>query len=371
MLASSTPSSSYSKSFWSSLLKRDVTRFVGIDIGVNRVCVASIGRSEEERNDNPSSASSLAWFSRTQFALPVDSSRPPDADLVDTVCETLSDRLPRCVDGERHLAAVALPLPWIHYETASANELEQSQKNCDAMFGASVFRSPAHLCSWPVWEGKPQRMVVATAELSACRIAETIARLGYQVQHILPHGVALIHAAQPLTTIVPSAVVLLEFYGGLVATAEAGPTDVQDLGTTGPSEVLHNRWTGHCGLCRPLPAFTQPSQVHADINQLEPWLEEIASEIDATMRYADRLTGKPKSSHPVLISGPVAQINGVDQLLATLLGRPVATWRFSSTRRPGGQSDPAGDVTFHDPSRAVAISLAHCAAWQYRSGGRG
>ncbi len=333
---------------WPRQWMQATTRFVGIDIGVDRVQVASFGSLDSRSTGVENPNASLSWLSRTEFELPIDPSRPPTPSLVDSICETLSECLPRCVDGERQVAALALPLPWIHYETVPSSELADSQAMCDSMFEASVFQSPAHLSHWPVCDGKQQQVVAAAAEFAACRVAEATASVGYRVQSILPHGVALIHAARELTSVAPHSVVLLERFGGLVCVNNA------------------NR----CGLCRALPACGQTDRSHEYIDQLEPWLEEIASEVTATSRYVARLAGRSNSHDPVLIAGSVAQIPGVDELLATLLGRPVATWRYASRIRPVGANDPDNDFTRLDPSRAVAISLAQCAASRFSIGGR-
>lgn len=337
MIASHIAPLTQQTSVWSRLRSKDITRYVGIDIGVDQVHVAVLGRPGSNEGGT---GSGIQWLSRARFQMPVDPFSPPAPDLVDTVCESLREKLPRCVDGERQLAAIALPLPWIHYETSPLTELKSGQANCQTMFGGSVFRSPAHVSNWPICEGKPEQVIAATAEQAACRVAQTISRLGYRVQCILPHGDALIRAAEPMAAVKPKCVVLLHRYGGLIATENYG----------------------RCGLCRSLPDCHLPEGLPEDAARVETWLEVIAAEIEATLRYVERLRGPAKHGGPVLVCGEMATIPGIDELLATMLDDPVAVWRYSIRLRPRGISDASSDVTRVDPARAVALSLAHAAA---------
>lgn len=323
---------------WSQLWRRDSTRFIGIDIGASEVHVSSLGPPSPQQITD--TRHSLRWCSRSRFDLPVNPFRPPSADLIDVICETLVDRLPRCVDGDRNIAAIALPTSWVHYETNLPAELEASRANCDTMFRESVFRSSAHVRHWPACDGSEQQVIAATAESAACRISQAIASIGYEVCSILPHGEALIHVAQETCSIDPCAVVALDWCGGIVATNNAGK----------------------CGLTRALPAFDVGNGIPTDVEQMESWLESIASEITATTRYVQRLSAQTPGKRPVLMCGNVAKVPGVDVALATMLGIPVASWRYSRRLRPVGAADPADDVTYHDPSRAVSVSLAYCAA---------
>lgn len=328
-----TISPSKSSFAWRQILRRTTTRFVGIDIGSREVRVSSVGSSNADRYNV------LQWDSRSRFELPIDPLRPPTTDLVDLVCDSLIEHLPRCVDGDRDFAAVSLPPSWIHYETASGNELDAVQTSCDAMFEKSVFRSAAHLCHWPICEDKPLSVVAATAESAACRVAQAVDEVGYEVTTMLPHGVALIQSAAATCSVDPSAVVFLDVDGGIVATNNEG----------------------RCGHCRALPGFDEGTRAF-DVDQLEPYLKLIADEVLATIRYVNRQSRQPATRQPILLCGDLAKTEGVDKLLATLTGLPVATWRYSRRNRPVGPNDPPDDVGFHDPSRAVSLSLAFCAA---------
>jgi hypothetical protein len=312
------------------------TRFVGIDIGIDRVKIATFG----SRYDQPrtfAGQSSLGWISQSEFLLPVDPQSPAQPDWVDLVADYLADRLPRCIEGDRNNAVIALPMPWIHYQTTPESEIAASQSQCDSMFSSSMFQSKAHLSKWPVVAGKGHYVIAATAESAACRVAESIASVGYQVQSILPHGVALVHAASALTSLTPSVVLLLESSGGLIASCDENG----------------------CGLCRTLPARRTQSEDQRFIDELEPWLQVIASEVEATSRYVDRLNGQVDRQSPVLICGRAAQIDGVDAALASMLGRPVATWRYAGRMRPRRQACEH-DQQHSDSSMAVSLSLAFC-----------
>ncbi|MCP4887443.1 MAG: hypothetical protein GY904_12610 [Planctomycetaceae bacterium] len=65
------------------------------------------------------------------------------------------------------------------------------------------------------------------------------------------------------------------------------------------------------------------------VSELEPWLQQVASEVTATFRYAGRLGGTVNPDLPLLLCGRVAEVPGVDSLLANLLGRPAANWRYA------------------------------------------
>ncbi len=321
---------------WLRRFVRDKTRYVGVDVGVDHVRVATFGTKHDSQGGADRAA--FSWLSQSEFPLPVDPQLPPQPDWVDLVVDCLRDRLPRCVDGELSAAVVALPIPWIHYQTTVEADISTSQSQCDAMFATSIFRSNAHLTKWRVTADKEQYVVAATAESAACRIAEVISEVGYRVQNILPHGIALLQAASPLTSMTPSAVCLLELSGSLVA--------------------MQNEYG--CGLCRNLPACDLATGERIYLEQIEPWLQEIATEVNATCRYAARLSGGLDAQSPVLICGRAAQIQGVDAAIATMLGRPVATWRYVGRSRP--RHHQLGlDAQSVDSSSAVSLSLAYCA----------
>ena len=301
----------------------------------------------------------------------------PPPDWVDLVAEQLADRLPRCMDGDRNHCVISLPLPWVHYQMSDVSELDSTQQQCDAMFSNSLFQCAAQVRQWPVVSGSDARMIAATAEDAASRIAEVVSSVGYQVEAVLPHGVALLHAAAELTSVQPAAVAIVEFSGGLVSVEEQSA----------------------CGLSRFLPACHLPADRRPCVDELEPWLQQIASEVNATFRYAARLGGTVDPGAPLLLCGRAAEIAGIDSQLATLLGRPVANWRYAGRSRPRcadsqhgfpdseeewlSQQDsglPSGqigqrvdEVAVSDAGAAVALSLAFSAVdfdGSWRSGAR-
>lgn len=312
------------------------TRYVGIDIGIDRVSVSVLGSTQQPSRSH-AGRSSCGWVSQSEFQLPVDPQAPVRPDWVDLVVDFIADRLPRCIEGDRNQAVIALPTPWIHYQTSPQAELAANQSQCDAMFSTSIFQSSAHIARWPVVAGKSQYMIAAVSEAAACRVAEAVASVGYRVRNIMPHGVALVHAASSLTSLEPSAVLLLETSGGLIAARDPYG----------------------CGLCRTLPACrVQPGDQYY-LDEIEPWLQLIASEVDATSRYVARLSGTRDDESPVLICGRAATIGGVDAALASMLGRPVATWRYTGRNRPHRQT-PGDDPQRSDSTTAVSLSLAFC-----------
>ena len=334
------------RSLRSSLISMPM-RYVGIDIGGSHVHVASMGPSRSVANSSRSGAKlPFQWLSRTEFELPTDPQQPSSDSLINDVCDTLIEKLPRCVDGERHIACLSLPIPWVHYETTNQNELEDCQKNCDTMFQESLFRSDAHLSHWPVCDGKPKQLVAATSKAAACRVAQAVTTAGFEVQHIVPHGVALLQSAAALTRIEAQVAVVLQQRGGVVAT------------TNGLQ----------CGMCRNLPAVGTTAASVQTIEDLDPWIETVAQEITATCRYAERIGVAFDFDRPVLLAGEIAEIDGVAETLASYTNLPIAVWRFAERLRPIGSIDAGHDARHRDPRRAVAVSLAYWAAHHLSKG---
>ena len=316
------------KASWWRRFRSGKATYVGIDIGVDSVDLSVFGRDAAHNG-------SLGWQSQTGFTLPVDPTSPPKPNWVDVVVDALDESLPRCVDAGEIVTYVSLPAPWIHYQTTTEAELALSKQQCDAMFSGSKFACPSHISSWPIVVGKEHRMVAATADSAACRVTEVIMDLGYQVQCILPQGVALLGAARELTTLSPSAMLLLEYSGALIAM---------------PSEA-------GCGLCRNIRGFDKPMSHTPSLAEIEPWLEEIAEELLASSRYVSRLGGRLDDRSPVMVCGSIATIQGVDSALASMLNRPVATWRYAGRQRPERQHS-VGTNMRGDAAHAVSLSLA-------------
>lgn len=293
--------------------------YVGIDIGVDHLEIAALGL-RSERSSKTRRTGSLAWRASWGVELPIEQSATPPTNWVDLIAERLADRLPRCMDGDRNHCVISLPLPWVHYQMSDVAELDTTHRQCNAMFSSSLFQCDAQMRHWPVALGGDARMVAATADDAASRIAEVVSSVGYQVEAILPHGVALIHAATDLTSVKPAAVAILEFSGGLVSVEERSA----------------------CGLSRYLPACELAVDRRPYVSELEPWLQQVASEVTATFRFADRLGGTVNPDLPLLLCGRVAEVPGVDSLLANLLGRPVANWRYAGRSRPRCSRSAAG-----------------------------
>jgi hypothetical protein len=329
MFTTTTPTPARSAFSWLNVGRAKASG-IGIDIGIDRVQISTF-----VPDPTRAGKSAYRWLTQAEFSLPIDPQQPPQPNWVDIVTSRLYDQLPRCIDGEQCMAVVALPIPWIHYQTAVATELQAAKAQCDAMFSHSIFHSQSHLTAWPIATGKEQVMATAIAETAACEIAEVISQVGYQVQAIMPHGAALLQSATALTSLRLAASLLLEFSGGLIA--------------------IRNE-DNACGLCRHLPACTVALSDRPDVVEFESWLQQLAFEFDATSRYVSRLTGQRNDRDPVLICGSVASIPGVDVALATMLGRPVAKWRYAGRSRPSRCEDDRRDASF-----AVSLSLASAA----------
>ncbi len=338
--------------FWrrSERLSANGTAFIGIDIGEHSVRVATLRSS-----DRP--ASEHAWVNRHQFELPTGREQDMTPQWLQGVLTAIHQRLPRCIEGETNVAAIALPIAWTHYQTVVGNDIPLTRHRCSEMFRQSVFQSAAHLCHWPVvgvHHGHPcgddQYVIAATAEQIACQVTDIASASGYNVQSILPHGVALAHAAESLTGIDAQAVLWLSHASVLIA-------------------VRHQ--TG-VGLTRTLPSLPekileldQPDRP-LDAHALRPYLTEIATEFKATARYAARADMRGSCRKPLLIAGPLAEIGGVDEIIATLTETPVAVWSYCGPDRPTTLAKHLDrDVEFVrrlDSSYAGALSLAWAAA---------
>ena len=327
--------------------------FVGIDIGVREANVVSL--AVESQRHRPKR---LHWRSLHSIPLEFDSSATMSPAWIESVMDSLASGLPRCVDGENNPAVISFPVPWVHYQVSVGKDLEEASRQCDEMFRASIFQSQAQIGYWPVvgtQHGMPneddQYVVAAIASRTACQIAESIANIGYNVQSILPHGVALVQSAKPLTSLDAQCVVMLGRDGGVIAV---------------------NHSTG-CGLCRTLPAL--PAQVldqaadrKLDMHDVRPWLSDVAAEINATLRYSQRANMGQRQALPVLICGDICGIEGLDNVVAQLTGLPVALWRYKSAARPNRRScqptptvPSRSEMASEDERYAAALSLAYLA----------
>ncbi|QEF99696.1 hypothetical protein Mal15_37620 [Stieleria maiorica] len=330
--------------------------YVGIDVGEHVVRVATlrpIGRNPDD----------FKWAGRHQFDLPTERNQDMTPEWLDGVLETIDRRLPRCIDGDTNLTAIALPIAWTHYQTVIGTEIPQMRQRCSEMFARSVFQSPAHLSHWPVvgaHHGKPggedQYVIAATAEQTACQITDIVSDNGYIVQSILPHGVALVHAAESLTGIDAQCVLWLSQASALIAVRHQTGVGLTRTLPSVPDQILR------------LDQADRPLDAHA----LRPYLSEVAREFRATARYAARADMAAGSKKPILIAGPLAEIPGVDEIIATLTETPVAIWSYQGTSRPATLAkhrhrDPEL-VRRLDSSYAGALSLALAASRGSRRG---
>lgn len=324
--------------------------FVGIDIGEEAVRVATLRRVNTADEQ-------FAWTDRHQFSLPTHPNQDLSPEWLTSVLAVLRERLPRCIEGENNLAAIALPIAWTHYQTIVGHELPQTRLRCSEMFAQSIFQSPAHMCHWPVvglHHGKPcgddQYVIAATSERTVCQIADLVAACGFGVQSVLPHGVALAHAATTLTGIDAQCVLWLSHSSALITVRHK-----TGVGLTRTLSAVPNRILQLDNSDRPL-----------DAHSLRPYLSEVATEFRATARYAARADMSRVIKKPILIAGPIAEIDGVDEIIATLTNTPVAIWSYSGRQRPPTLSRLIGlddkRVRRLDSSFAGALSLAMAAA---------
>lgn len=333
-----------------------VASYVGIDIGEQCVRVATLKPEGHPGGD-------LRWADRHQFALPTRRNQEMTPEWLHSVVSSIPLRLPRCIDNEINVAAIALPISWTHYQTVVGHDIPRTRQRCDEMFSASVFHSPAHLCHWPVvgaHYGKPsgddQYVIAATAEQTACQIADLIWSSGYTVQSILPHSVVLAHGAEPLTGIDAQCVLWLSHTSALIAVRHQSGVGLTRSLPSVPESILQ------------LDQPDRPLDAHA----LRPYLSQIASEFKATARYAARADIGGVSKKPILIAGPLTEIQGVDEIIATQSNTPVAVWSYLGAKRPATIARDHGRdpeyVRRRDSSFAGALSLAFAAA---QGSGRG
>ena len=329
-------------------------RYVGVELGHDRVRVAALGFDR-------AMPTTLKWYTWTEFELERLSSEMDFDQWLNAALRTLDRRMPRCVDGESTIASLTVPSSWMHYETAVSKEISSVTSRLNGAFMESRFHSAAEVKHWPINVSDERNLVVAVARDPIVKISESLSQIGYTINTVLPHGVALIHAASAMTGIQPAAAVSIDSGCGLIAVAS-------DLG---------------CGLCRTLPMLDLAESGSEDLDPLDAawqaWMEQIANEIDTTLRFAGQDSDASDPSHPILLCGNHAGFRGVDERLAYLLNRPVALWQYQGQHRPknthpatdsDGLQNDLGSGSRHqigldghnDASRSVAISLAYAAA---------
>ncbi len=342
------------------------TRCVGMDIDVDTVRVATLGRSKSNTlRANRSGVDAEQWTTYTKLPLS-GSSSPHGASSIDSPkklhrwTEQLLDVLPRTVDGYRSAATLCLPPSWTHYEMAREADLPTTIANCHTLFKNSIFQCNAEIRVWNACKTSDRMVVVAVPHQATLEIARGVRRLGYEVSGIVPHGLALASAASALTTLNPSCIAIIGRTGGLVST----------IGCGSDRDYLN-------GLCRPVANPASTASIHSDqissIDEIEPQLSAVAHEITATMSYANRINGyrgdQEKGNHPVLIAGDLAATPGLDEALASLVNLPVAVWRYVHPERPLSSLSPTPIAI--DAEAATSLSLAHFSAAMLQQGERG
>jgi hypothetical protein len=330
--------------------RRRIDSYVGVDIGSGEVRVAVMRATDPRGN-------LVHWAGYHRFPIDI---QPPDRirpEQLHAVIDAIGDRMPRCIEGERNLAAVALPLRWTRYQTIEGQQVAATEAENDQRFQSSAFQSPAQVCHWPVvgiHHGVPcpedQYVTCAVPRRIARDIADRISGLGYAVETMLPHGVALAQAAEPLTGVRPQSVIWLGHHASLIA-------------------VLHRSGVG---LVRMLPPPMQSipdwetNWRHLDAFSVRPHLSRIATEVESTLRYAARADMSPIGNQPLLLAGTLAELPGVVEFLANRLQLPIAPWAYLGRNRPtppASLQDAAPEtIRRHDARYATALSLAWAAA---------
>ncbi|TWT93979.1 hypothetical protein [Stieleria varia] len=338
--------------------------FVGIDIGVDQVRVAALGLTNTLGAKNR-----LRWKSKFCFGSHSLGDNEPSSQWIDLTVDSLLQRLPRSVDGETHATAISLPISWTLYQTIAACDLPDAKAESNDVFLNSIFQSTAHSAHWPIapLADRPatpddQFVVASVSEKLACRLIDAITDLGYRVQCILPHGIALADSLLPLTRVNSDCVVLLERTGSMVTLRNHGVTGLSRVLPELPDEILASG--SQLASSSDLPR----------LDSLTGWLQSVAREIHATTRFARRLPySLPNNSpaeQPVVLCGELADVPKLVERLAEYLGRPVCSWRYAGMSRPTPCSRVSSKTIsgLDDARYATAVSLAYAAS-QCSSGG--
>ena len=327
-------------------------RCVGIDIGTREIRVA--------RLEHVPGTSLHRW--RTSLRFPVEN-RELSPEWLEEVPEVIAASLPLCIDGSPPVSAISLPVEWTHYQTITGSERREIQRRTDQMFAASAFQSEAHLCQWPVvgvHHGRPSRedqyIVAAISKRLVCQVVDAVGKAGYKVVSVLPQSVALAHAASELTGIDAQLIVWLDREGSLVTVRHQSGVGLTRALPDIPDAILELESDD-----RPLDRFA-----------LRPYLADVGNELTSTMRYAARVDMSRPSERPILLAGPLAEVSGVEDIVAQVANSPVAVWRYQGKDRPKlttREAELPDDALQRIDSRyATALSLAFAAS---RCGKRG
>ncbi len=156
--------------------------FVGIDIGVQEVRVATLGFQSGDK-----STQRLHWKSKFRFESQTGGPAEPSPEWIQGIVDTLLTRLPRCVDGETQLTAISIPISWTLYQTVPFDGHESAKSESDEVFTQSIFNSRSHTAQWPVVSPDAGDVtdhpfiLASVSEQLACQLVSSICELGYKV----------------------------------------------------------------------------------------------------------------------------------------------------------------------------------------------
>ncbi len=327
-----------------SLASRREVRYVGIDLDVEAIRIAIIRKQDTYPIWDSSINLSLQENGATGIGEAIDSPQSLECWI-----QRVLRVLPRSGEGFRNRVAISLPSSWLHYEIIGQNERATATTTCDSLMKDSLFQSEAHTQCWSAGANTDRLMLAAVSKQATLKLVRGIHLLGYEVAGVYPAGIALSLAAKRLTTLTPRCVAYLSRFGGSVSTLK--------VSSVGSSES---------GLCRKLPALNTKIRGAISIDNIAPWLDTIAQEIDATLKYSRRLDQTPNDSLPIMLAGPLAAISDIDAAIASRIQFPVAIWRYAGAKRPG--VSVTYDNEFGEAADAIALSLAHFATLPSRLG---
>lgn len=325
---------------------------VGIEVGMVGARIASLKQFHPD-------VEKYRWVGHFDFSFPAESG-PFNRQRATECIRTLAERLPRCMDGDRNEAVIGLPLHWMQLQTTFGTEVDSFVDSSEQHFAESGFEGNSHISYWPVvgeHHGTPKQedqYVVATLpETLIIELVDAVARQGYSVRSALPTPVALNHAAFPLTGIDAQCLVSLDQHSASIS-------------------VQHR---SGIGLTRKLPSLVSQSKDDVpvtDSSALSPYLRQLSKAIRETLVFSSRSDMSSLSNKPVLITGELAETEGIESKLATQLEMPVAVWSLLGTAGPAATDSGESDelTPLRDSCRfASAISLARTATctgdWGY------
>ncbi|MEM6468564.1 MAG: hypothetical protein AAF802_03270 [Planctomycetota bacterium] len=333
---------------------------VGIEIEIDRVRLTSITRyhPDLERFEN---------LGRFEYEIPsigrINTQTPESiAHAIERVC----DRLPRCTDARKAIAAVGLSMDWFRMQTVSGHEIDAIKEQLTNQFSRQGFPGMPSLAFWPVvgeHHGTPnlddQYVVFAIPADTIGMIADGIASQGYHIRSIIPTPVVLAKSSLRMTGIDSQCVVWVDSTTAWISVIHrSGVGMVRRLPT--PEFVPFQ------GRQQSLETTSFSSLTNTSLSALGPYLRDLSESISETIDYASRADMSKPSNRPVLIAGPLAEIPGFENELASNLELPVAVWSTIRSSKeastPAGTSGRNSEVLKDDCRFATALSLSRFAA---------